>query len=213
MKKILLYLFTILIIFSCGGLKKTEIVDENGYKEVYYLDKDNVKQGTCLRINPQGIVTDSCFYQDGKIHGVRKIWTEKGLLDIAETYQNGILHGQYITYYPDGKIKKTHEFVNNQIEGEVRQYYPGGQLKAVVQFKGNMENGPFKEFFENGNLSYEGFFEGGDFEQDTLKEYDQNGVLVRKMFCEKGICQTVWTPENGYIERKKIFEQDVPQPE
>lgn len=212
MKKILLSLMTLLII-SCGGLKKTEQVDENGYREVYYLDKENVKQGTSLRINPQGIVTDSCNFRKGKIHGVRKIWTENGVLDIAETYQDGVLHGPYTTYYPDGKIKKIHEFVQNQIEGESRQYYPDGQLKAVVQFTGNLENGPFKEYFENGQLSFEGFYEGGDFEQDTLKEYDPNGKLVRKMFCEKGVCQTVWTPEKGYIERKKIFEQNVLQPE
>jgi len=199
------------LIFSCSGNKKTEVLDANGYKEVYYLDKDNVKQGTSLKINPKGTVVDSCFFKDGEIHGERKILTEDGLPDIVETYKNGLLHGPYTTYYPTGKVKKTQAFINNQIEGEVRQYYPDGQLKAVVQFKGNLENGPFREYFQNGRLSYEGFYENGDNEQDTLKEYNTDGKLVRKMFCEKGICQTVWTPEKGYIERKKIFENGIPQ--
>lgn len=203
-------LFILIGLVSCSSQNKTEIIDENGYKEVFYVDKNQNKQGTWLRYNPDGILVDSCFYKDGKIHGERKILTEKGEPDILETYDNGVLHGPYTTYYATGRIKKTLNYVQNQIEGEVKVFYATGQLKEVVQFKGNMENGPFREYYENGNLSYEGFYKDGDNEQDTLKEYNMDGKLVRKMFCENGICQTVWTPEKGYIERKKLFENGVP---
>ncbi len=211
--KLIILLFLTTVFFACNGHKKTEIVDENGYREVFYLDKENVRQGIYLKTNPDDIVIDSCFYLDGQMHGVRKIWTGKGELDILETYEKGILNGPYFTYYANGQVKKSQKFVNNSIEGEVMQYFPDGQLKAVVQFSGNLENGPFREYFENGKIAYEGFYKGGDFEQDTLKEYNMKGELVRKLFCENGVCQTVWTPEKGNIERKKIFEDGIPQSE
>ena len=73
-------------------------------------------------------------------------------------------------------------------------------------FKDNLENGPFAEYYENGNIHWEGNYLGGDFEQDTLKEFDKEGELIRILFCNKGVCQTIWTPEKGFIEMKKIFE-------
>lgn len=202
---VILILFTLA---SCSrNSKKVVIVHPDGYyKEVYFVKDDSVKHGEYIKYYGSGNMADSCYYVNGKINGERHIYSSEGNLEILETYDAGTFEGPYKSYYPSGKLKLIQQYTQNKIQGEVKQFYENGNVKAIVQFVDNLENGPFTEYFENGNPHWEGFYEGGDFEQDTLKEFNENGVLIRKLFCEKGICQTVWTPEKGYIQPKKIFD-------
>lgn len=206
MNRFLLIILALFILLSCQRKKKIVTVHPNGYyKEVYHVVDDSIREGSYMKYYENDILADSCHYVADKIHGTRKIFNPEGYLEIEENYQNGIFHGPYTTYYPNGQAKKIQEYVNNRIQGMVKEFYPDGQLKAEVSFVDNLENGPFVEYFENGNKHWEGFYQDGDFEQDTLKEFDQQGELIRKMFCNKGICQTVWTPDEGYVEPEEIF--------
>ena len=175
------------------------------YKEIYEVTDDSIKHGTYLKYYSNEILADSCEYQNGKIHGERKLYSEEGKLEIVESYEHGVFEGPYTTYYPGGQIKKIQQYKSDKIQGILEEYYENGKLKAEVTFRDNLENGPFKEYHENGQLHWEGFYANGDYEQDTLKEYNLEGLLVRKLYCDKGICQTVWTPDKGYVETKKIF--------
>lgn len=178
------------------------------YKEVYHVIDDSIKDGSYLKYYSNDVLADSCQYVADQIHGTRKIYDPEGILEIEETYVNGQFHGPYKTFYPNGQVKKIQQYIDNKIQGKVTQYFPNGSLKAEVVFIDNLENGPFSEYHENGNLHWEGFYQGGDNEQDTLKEYDQTGILIRKLYCENGICQTVWTPEKGFVETKEIFTEN-----
>ena len=209
LKLVLLLLpFTLIILSSCNdGRKEVHSSHPDGfYEEVFQVNKENVRDGKYEKFYKNGIKADSCFYANGNIHGLRKIFTPEGKLEIEESYENGNFEGPYKTFYTNKQVKKIQNYSNNQIQGKVKEFYPDGTLKAVIQFTNNLENGPFSEYHQNGNLHWEGFYEGGDFEQDTLKEYNIQGELIRKLYCEKGICQTIWTPEKGYIKAKEIFE-------
>lgn len=206
MNRFLLILMALFLFISCQRKKKVVTEHPDGYyKEVYYVIDDSIRDGSYMKFYEHEILADSCSYVEGKIQGTRKLFSPQGYLEIEENYQEGIFHGPYITYYPNGQEKKIQEYVNNRIQGMVKEFYPDGRIKAEVTFVDNLENGPFTEYFENGYKHWEGFYQGGDFEQDTLKEYDQQGVLIRKLFCNKGVCQTVWTPAEGFIEPEKIF--------
>lgn len=197
------------MIFSCGrqGKKIVSIHPDGFYKEVYHVKDDSIKHGLYTKYYSSGMIADSCYFKDGKMEGLRYIYSNEGHLEITESYVNGNFEGPYKTFYPGGQVKKVQNYINNKIQGEVIQFHENGNRKAITQFVDNLENGPFNEFYENGNIHWEGFYEGGDYEQDSLIEYDPEGKIIRKLFCEKGICQTVWTPESGSIQPKKIFEQ------
>ena len=76
------------------------------------------------------------------------------------------------------------------------RYYKNGQKKEEVTFENNEENGPFVEYNENGSLAAKGSYLNGDFEHGLLEIYDGQGVLVRKMNCDKGICNTTWKADH-----------------
>jgi antitoxin component YwqK of YwqJK toxin-antitoxin module len=207
MSRLIFLLPAILLLLSCNDRKKVVTVHPEGfYKEVYHVTDDSIMNGTYQKYYAEGQLADSCYYVDNKIHGTRKIYAKDGFLEIEETYENGVFNGPYKTYYPNGSVKKEQQYIENMIQGTVKQFYPDGKLKAAVEFKDNLENGSFTEYHENGNVHWQGKYLGGDYEQDTLKEFDKNGELIRILFCEQGICQTIWTPEKGTVELKKIFE-------
>ena len=83
-------------------------------------------------------------------------------------------------------------YTEGVLVGEGRAFYENGQLKEVVHFKDNDENGPFIEYYENGKLKAEGQYLQGANEQDTLKLYDTLGILDRMMYCQSGLCRTIW---------------------
>jgi len=206
MYRYLIVLAVISILMSCSKKKKVVSVHPDGYyKEVYHMIDDSIMEGSYMKYYPDGTVADSCNYVNNKLDGTRKIYTKEGKLEIEESYVNGDFSGPYKTFYTSGQVKKIQHYVDNKIQGEVQEFYEDGLLKAKVAFVDNLENGSFQEFHTNGKLHWEGFYQGGDFEQDTLKEFDTEGNIIRKLYCENGICQTVWTPETGYVDPQKIF--------
>ena len=206
----LFIIFALLAVFliSCmNNNSKVVVMHPDGYyKEVYHVKDDSIRHGMYQRFYANGVLADSCNFRDNLVNGQRKLFSENGILEIQETYVDGIFEGPYTTYFLNGQLKKIQIYKNDQIQGEVKEYYEDGKLKAITQFLDNMENGAFQEYYENGNLHWEGFYQGGDFEQDTLKEFNSDGLLIRKLFCEQGICQTAWTLENGYKEVKSLFQ-------
>ena len=75
-----------------------------------------------------------------------------------------------------------------------------------MTFLDNLENGPFVEYYENGNVQWSGTFLNGDNEVGELLHYSEDGVLIKKMWCDSAaICQTIWTREKGDIVPKDLF--------
>lgn len=195
-------LISILTVLSCtlDNHKKIIVQDPDGYfKEEFIVVNDSIKDGTYIKYYNNGKIWDSCFYKMDTLDGIRKIFSEKGNVEILETYKNGILDGPYLIYYPNGQIKFKQIFINNIMQGDSYGYYDDGSLKEEVLIVDGLENGPFKEYYKSGKVHWKGTYLEGDNENDTLYEYDLNGELATKLFCRKGVCQTVWLKDRGYV--------------
>ena len=203
----LFLLLLTLVCMACSNDRKKIIREhpDGFFREVFYVTDDSIRNGPYVRYSADGRMLDSCGYTDNKIHGIRKIFGENGNPEILESYEMGKFNGPYISFYPNGTIRKKMKYIDNKIEGELTEYHPNGKLKAILHMQDNLENGPFREFYPDGTIHWEGFYLNGEYEQDTLNEYNPQGQLIRKLFCEKGICQTVWTLEEGNRERTAIF--------
>lgn len=180
---------------------KTEIVegkDAYGHTEIYSRNvKDYAKQGKYTRYDSLGNLLELAFYKRDTLHGNRVLFYETGDTQTVETYQMGQFDGVFKAFYEEGSLELIGNYTSNTMNGSWKKYYPSGQLMEIVEFKNNEENGPFVEYHENGNLKAEGSYLEGDKEHGPLKLYNEEGQLIRKMDCNRGICRTTWQADKN----------------
>lgn len=203
MKLNLLFIFLVLLFFSCGK-RSIEVVRKNNAGQViekFYLDKDSLKFGTYTSFDEAGRIFERSQYKKGQLNGLRTIFFTNGEVEIQENYVNGVIDGVYKSFYDNGNVNLIATYNNGKMEGIVKRYYYSGELMEEVTFIDNEENGPFKEYFKNGQVKWEGQYKDGDNEYGSIKRFDESGTLIKKMECGKYggeyICQTVWTIEEG----------------
>jgi antitoxin component YwqK of YwqJK toxin-antitoxin module len=109
------------------------------------------------------------------------------------------VHGPYKAYYPSGSLKVEAQYVDNGIEGDFIAYYESGQIKEKLVFEKNEENGPFIEYHKNGQVKWKGAYLNGDQEHGIIEAFDENGELIKKMDCDRGVCKTIWKKEGAEI--------------
>lgn len=193
----LLLFFTLTILLLAGCTPKGEVVeevDELGYRTVYTIDPETkLKEGKLEQYDDQGQLTETAYYEDGELEGIRIIFAETGDTAIVENYRDGLFEGTYRTYYEGSKqIKNQGTYHDNRMSGSWYKYHSNGQMAEEVTFADNAENGPFKEWFEDGTLAAEGTYLNGDNEHGLLRVYNEDGSLNRLMDCDKGTCTSVW---------------------
>lgn len=197
------FLLIIMIFSSCKDKIIITHYESGEKQEEYQYTGDSLKQGFYKRYSQGGILLEEANYIEGKLEGQRILYDDKGTKEISENYTNDFLNGPCYVYHPNGNIKMESTYKDNVLSGLVKVYYPSGKLKEEVQFVDNVEDGPFKEYHENGNIKWEGNYRNGDNEFGLLKEYNDQGELIRKMMCdERAICTTTWTIDGSHLKKK-----------
>lgn len=195
----LLPFLLLLLLVSCSNVETVENTDENGNRFRYERRKnDFAKEGLYQRFDAQGKLVEEATYANDSLHGERKLFYPNGKLDVLETYRNGVFHGAYRKYYDNGTLQVEQTFDNGAMQGLSIRYYKNGVVAEKVTIVNNEENGPFTEYYENGKIMTEGSYQtydGEPAEEGELKEYDENGELVRKADCTRGVCLTAWKKE------------------
>ena len=197
-------LFLSLLFFAnCkeNPLETVETRDDAGRLERYQRNKkDFAKEGLYQKLSPDGKLLEEAHYHGNILEGERKYFYPSGSVESIENYKNGQIHGQYRKFYENGTPRIEQNFVEGAMQGLSIRYHPTGAVEERVTMKDNEENGPFQEYYENGNLKVEGIYAPmGDesaLEQGELKEYDENGQLIRIADCTNGRCVTRW--KNDY---------------
>lgn len=195
----LLPFLLLLFLAACSNVETVENTDENGIRIRYERRKnDFAKEGMYQRYNPEGKLVEEAHYANDSLHGERKLFFPNGNLDVLETYRHGVFHGAYRKYYDNGKLQLEQTYDNGAMQGFSLGYHENGTLKEKVTMVNNEENGPFTEYFENGKIMAEGSYkpyDGEALEEGELKEYNENGELIRVADCERGVCLTKWKKE------------------
>lgn len=193
-----LALFLLLQVACKENLIETvEVRDDEGRVERFQRNKkDFAKEGLYQKLTPDGRLLEEAHYHLNVLEGERKYYFPNGSVESVESYKNGAIHGKYRKFYENGTPRIEQEFVDGAMQGLSIRYYPNGAVEERVTMKDNEENGPFQEYYENGNLKTEGSYapmgEESALEQGELKEYDENGQLVRIADCVNGRCTTRW---------------------
>ena len=188
-------ILTAVLVLACNRtepLEEVEARDEYGYTEKYFRRiSDYAKEGWYQKFDTNNRKVEEAHYVHDTLDGLRILYYDTGDTMSVETYSKGIFEGPYRAYHENGKIKAQGAYAANAMTGVWLNYYSEGGLRESVSFKDSAENGPFKEYHPNGKIKAEGAYLDGDNEHGELKLYDENGVLVRTMQCNKGVCRTV----------------------
>jgi len=173
-------------------MEQVEHVDSYGYTERYTRDKESyAKEGLYQKFDEEDRLLEEAQYENDTLHGIRVLYYETGDTQVVEHYRQGRFDGPFRAYYESGQLEIDGQYVDNKMSGFWKRYYKSGQLMEKVSFRNNQENGPFIEYHENGNLKAEGNYLNGDNEHGLLKLYDEQGQLLRKMNCDRGVCRTI----------------------
>lgn len=188
-----------ILLASCNStpVETTEAKNDRGQLERWQRRKDTfVKEGLYQRLSPEGALLEEAHYKGDSLEGERKYFFANGNSESVENYRNNKLDGKFRAFYESGQLKIEQDFANGAMTGMSIRYYPNGQVEEKVTMKDNVENGPFSEYYENGKLKTEGVYapnnEGDGLEEGELKEYDDNGQLIRIADCKSGMCLTRW---------------------
>ncbi len=201
MKQWVLACTFLIILAGCSRTETIEIKDDKGrLSEKYNQDKKTgQKQGLYQSFFENGKLKEQATYSNGELNGERTFYFVNGNLLSKEFHEKGLFSGKYQKFHEDGQLSGEGLYENNEMTGTWKRWYPDGHLMEEVTFAANQENGPFREFHPNGKLKTEGQYLNGEYEHGELKKYDENGELYERMYCENGICLTVWNIEKGDI--------------
>lgn len=195
-------LLVIILFSSCKDAVIITKHDTGEKYEEYQYTGDSLKHGFYKRYSQGGILLEESTYTEGKLNGERIIYDAKGAKEVVEIYDYDVLNGPFKEFHPNGKLKFLGTYTDNVLMGTVNTFYPSGKVREEVEFADNREDGPFKEFHENGNIKWEGTYRDGDNEFGLLKEFDNEGQLIRKMMCdERAICTTTWTIDGSHLKK------------
>ncbi len=201
--KNIVWLFLLGTLACSSNIKTIEVKNDNGIVIERYEQniKTEQKDGKSEFFGNDGSLLESAFYKNGILEGKRILYHENGEIQAVEQYSNGIFVDLYQAFYENKQLELEGKYIDGKMDGEWKRYYDSGELMEIVTFVGNEENGPFVEYYKNGKTKAAGAYLDGDNEHGELKLFNEGGELIKKMNCEKGICRTSWTKEEG---EKKI---------
>jgi antitoxin component YwqK of YwqJK toxin-antitoxin module len=189
------------ILMSCEAPFEEIITndDDGNIKSKYTIRKEDNQKHGAYELYYAGKLFEEGVFANDKQDGIRTIFYSSGKKQTAEVYNNGNLSSKQ-DYYENGTLKSEGQYDEAvTMSGEWNYYYENGKIKESVNFKNSVEDGAFKEYYENGNIKAEGTYVPVSFgvetegvEQGELKEYNEEGQLIRKANCELGICKTTW---------------------
>jgi antitoxin component YwqK of YwqJK toxin-antitoxin module len=201
MKFVLLLLTGILFFAACSNVEIVKTRNSKGKvtEEYQRLKKGKVRHGYYKTWFENGNLNQEASYENGVLNGKCIFHYESGKLMSIEHHKNGLFSGKYEKYYESGQLFLQGNYKNNEMSGSWKTWYPDGILKEEISFSRNEENGPFREYHPNGKLKTEGQYFNGEFEHGELRKYGEDGQLIERMYCEEGVCMSVWTKEKGDI--------------
>lgn len=204
-------LICLLLFFACRQAEQNagnttensqENISTNSSSDTSLAQNNAHPNGPYTKKNKQGVIVEKGVFNNGQQDGIRYLYFDDGKIKTEEPYIAGSFEGLFKEYSSNGKLYQEGTYHNNSMTGVWKTYYDTGELKEEVMFVDNNENGPFRQYYKNGKVKYEGTYKDGNFEEGEMKLYNEEGILIKKLDCKKGKCNTIWV-KKGYEDVKK----------
>lgn len=93
-------------------------------------------------------------YKDGKLHGLKKVYYENGILAEEANYTNGELHGNRKLYSVKGVTLEDLTYQHGELHGLAKFFNGKGELMSEGSYKHDKHHGTWR-YYENGKLKQE----------------------------------------------------------
>ncbi|MBK7762360.1 MAG: toxin-antitoxin system YwqK family antitoxin [Bacteroidetes bacterium] len=134
------------------------------------------KNGTQIRVGPDGFVEEMAAYQNDSLHGPYRTFFKGARIGKEMFYAHGIEDGLRRVFYFDAGIQEEAQIKMGKRDGKTTWYYKNGKVAVIYNYVNDLTEGISLAYYENGNLQTEGSFIHGN-EDGLWKEYNENGKL------------------------------------
>ena len=147
MKKLLLILLCLPLLFGCGSQSSQE--SEENLSEYSFENTRRVKMGELSKVTENNKIR---YYKGEPFNGEAYINYASGARKSTHNFMRGKLNGLFMSWYESGELLMQYNFKDNLQHGISKEYYKNGQLKAELNYQNGKMDGLCLIFHENGEL-------------------------------------------------------------
>jgi antitoxin component YwqK of YwqJK toxin-antitoxin module len=223
MKKLLLLLITMMLVFPVAAQNRT---DEHG-----------LRQGKWTGTYSNGAVRYKGQFRNGKPYGTFFYYYPTGALKAKMTYSDSGHVARVTSYHLNGKPMAAGKFVDRKKDstwryfsetdgklvleenyshgvknGPVIIYYAGsGKPSEITEYKNGLKNGRWIKYFPDGKISTAGFYVN-DTLQGEYTVYDITGKRLIQGSYKNGLQNGPWLTYDslGRLQKKVLFRNGLP---
>jgi len=172
-----------------SGKEKIYDYYENGNLENEYI-YDNVNHANFIRkkYHENGKISDIWSIVNNEFNGKNYRFDENGKIKQIATYEDGKING-IARYYSDGKLRSKMEWKNGNIDGMSEEYFDG-KLTDKGIYKNGEKEGIWLQY-HNGNLYSKTTYKNGSINGEYI-HYNPDGRIVEKGNYVNGKRDGVW---------------------
>ncbi len=120
------------------------------------------RHGVVRMYNEEGVQIVEAHFFRGNKHGKLTMWYDNGVKRSEVNMEWGLREGVMLVWYRDGSLKIRGYYHEDKLHGIQRKYFPGGQPRMEVTFHEDMEHGPKTIWDEDGNVIFKGWYVYGE---------------------------------------------------
>lgn len=148
--------------------------------------REDIRHGPIKQWRDVGTKTFEGRFEAGQRDGLRREYSEEGVLVEQRVYAGGRMHGPFREWYPGGERREEATFANGQHEGRRRLWNVDGMLLQDESYRKGVRDGRWTEFHpETGAPKTWGSFDKGK-RVGIWQKGTPNGKIVETTAYEDG---------------------------
>ena len=180
MKKLLLILLCLPLIFACGEKEKRILIDEltnKGLESPLMYSESGLFNGVAFDIYSDGQLKEESNWTEGKLEGLHRAWYENGQLEKETNWKSGKEEGLHKFWCANGYIRYEGYYLYGERNGVGKSYYQNGQISKKSNYIDNKLEGESKEWRYVSSLGiYDGITDNLAL-QESSKNYKNNKMI------------------------------------
>ncbi len=175
--RLILLLFSINLIISCGGSINTGALAKLEGYETELIKGTNITKA--IKRNSDNEIIEQGYVSGGKRNGVWLTYytgDETGKIKTIASYSDGILSGPYLELSNRGQIETEVTYENNLYNG-LYATYKFGRMTKEVNYKDNKLEGLSTEYDNRGNVQKEINYRNGK-QHGLMRYYNEDGEVI-----------------------------------
>lgn len=164
--------------------------------------------GASKEYSESGELLKEANYKDGSLNGLCTTYYLNRNVETAAMYENGVMCGKFVSYTEDGKVLRNGEVYDNKFTGTLNTYSNSGALSTTEEYKSDILDGVCTAYYPNGDVCVVAPFSNGLF-NGMVKKYNTSGLVIEEIPYENGLKCGACEYRDGDNSRRIIYKKIV----